>query len=63
ALRNITATTLRNAVGSMELDETLSSRDSINTTLQIALDEATDHSIKLPTEPLKILPATRLDFA
>ncbi|GAB6443590.1 SPFH domain-containing protein [Bacillus luti] len=42
ALRNITATTLRNAVGSMELDETLSSRDSINTTLQIALDEATD---------------------
>lgn len=42
AIEKLTQTTLRNVIGSMDLDETLSSRDQINDRLQIILDEATD---------------------
>lgn len=42
ALENLTATTLRNIVGDMELDQTLTSRDIINTKMQSILDPATD---------------------
>lgn len=42
ALENLTATTLRNIVGDMELDQTLTSRDTINTNMQAILDPATD---------------------
>lgn len=41
-LENLSATTLRNVVGEMDLDECLSSRESINAKMQEALDEATD---------------------
>lgn len=42
ALENLSATTLRNIIGELELDETLTSRDHINTKIRIVLDEATD---------------------
>ena len=42
ALENLTATTLRNIIGSLELDETLTSRDIINDKMQATLDIATD---------------------
>ncbi len=42
ALENLTATTLRNIIGDLELDETLTSRDIINTRMRAILDEATD---------------------
>lgn len=42
AIENLTATTLRNIIGDLELDETLTSRDVINTKLRSILDEATD---------------------
>ena len=42
ALENLTATTLRNIVGELELDNTLTSRDTINEKMKIILDEATD---------------------
>ena len=42
AIENLTATTLRNIVGELELDETLTSRDTVNTQMRIILDEATD---------------------
>lgn len=42
ALENLTATTLRNIIGDLELDETLTSRDLINNKIRIVLDEATD---------------------
>ena len=42
AIEKLTQTTLRNIIGSMELDETLTSRDTINTKLRSVLDEATD---------------------
>ena len=42
ALGNLTATTLRNIVGELELDETLTSRDIINEKMRAILDEATD---------------------
>ena len=42
AIENLTATTLRNIIGDLELDQTLTSRDVINTKMRIILDEATD---------------------
>ena len=42
AIENLTATTLRNIIGDLELDETLTSRDVINTKMRSILDEATD---------------------
>ena len=42
AIENLTATTLRNIIGDMELDSTLTSRDTINGKIRIILDEATD---------------------
>lgn len=42
AIENLTATTLRNIVGELELDETLTSRDTVNSKMRAILDEATD---------------------
>lgn len=42
AIENLTATTLRNIIGDLELDETLTSRDIINSKMRLILDEATD---------------------
>lgn len=42
ALDNLTATTMRNIIGALELDECLTSRDTINTQMRDVLDEATD---------------------
>ena len=42
AIENLTATTLRNIIGELELDETLTSRDVINAKMRVILDEATD---------------------
>ena len=42
AIENLTATTLRNIIGELELDECLTSRDTINTKMRAILDEATD---------------------
>ncbi|MGS0765419.1 SPFH domain-containing protein [Syntrophomonas curvata] len=58
AIENLTATTLRNIVGDLELDETLTSRDIVNTRLRVILDEATDKwGIKVNRVELKnILP-------
>lgn len=42
AIENLTATTLRNIIGELELDQTLTSRDIINSKMRSILDEATD---------------------
>lgn len=42
AIENLTATTLRNIIGDLELDQTLTSREHINTKIRMVLDEATD---------------------
>ena len=42
AIENLTATTLRNIIGELELDQTLTSRDIINSKMRAILDEATD---------------------
>jgi regulator of protease activity HflC (stomatin/prohibitin superfamily) len=42
AIEKLTQTTLRNVIGSLDLDETLTSRDQINEKLRVILDEATD---------------------
>ena len=42
AIENLTATTLRNIIGDLELDQTLTSRDIINSKMRAILDEATD---------------------
>jgi regulator of protease activity HflC (stomatin/prohibitin superfamily) len=42
AIENLTATTLRNIIGDLELDQTLTSRDTVNTKMRSILDEATD---------------------
>lgn len=42
AIENLTATTLRNIIGDLELDQTLTSRDLINSEMRVILDEATD---------------------
>jgi len=58
AIENLTATTLRNIVGELELDETLTSRDTVNGKMRTILDEATDPwGIKINRVELKnILP-------
>ena len=58
AIENLTATTLRNIIGELELDQTLTSRDTINTKMRLILDEATDPwGIKVTRVELKnILP-------
>ncbi|MFA6738855.1 MAG: SPFH domain-containing protein [Bacilli bacterium] len=58
AIENLTATTLRNIIGDLELDETLTSRDTINSKMRAILDEATDPwGIKVNRVELKnILP-------
>lgn len=53
-LQNLSATTLRNIIGSMELDQTLTSRDKINAQMEAILDEATDKwGIKVTRVELK----------
>ena len=58
AMENLTATTLRNIIGDLELDQTLTSRDVINTKMRAILDDATDPwGIKVNRVELKnILP-------
>ena len=58
AMENLTATTLRNIIGDLELDQTLTSRDIINTKMRVILDDATDPwGIKVNRVELKnILP-------
>ncbi len=65
AIENLTATTLRNIIGDLELDETLTSRDVINTRMRITLDEATDPwGIKVNRVELKnILPPQDIQTA
>jgi len=65
AIENLTATTLRNIVGELELDHTLTSRDVINTKIKIILDEATDAwGIKVNRVELKnILPPREIQDA
>ena len=62
AIENLTATTLRNIIGDLELDETLTSRDTINTNMRAILDEATDPwGIKVNRVELKnIMPPTAI---
>ncbi len=65
ALENLTATTLRNLVGELELDGTLTSRDTINGKMTEILDEATDQwGIKVNRVELKnIIPPTEIQYA
>lgn len=65
ALDNLTATTLRNIVGELELDSTLTSRDTINTKMTAILDEATDQwGIKVTRVELKnIIPPDEIQKA
>ena len=65
AIENLTATTLRNIIGDMELDETLTSRDTINTKMRAILDEATDPwGIKINRVELKnIIPPREIQDA
>lgn len=65
AIENLTATTLRNIIGEMELDHTLTSRDIINTKITATLDEATDKwGIKVNRVELKnILPPSEIQDA
>ena len=50
AIENLTATTLRNIIGELELDGTLTSREHINSKIRIVLDEATDAWASRSTE-------------
>ncbi|MGL5208405.1 SPFH domain-containing protein [Cetobacterium sp.] len=65
AIENLTATTLRNLIGELELDATLTSRDTINTKMRAILDEATDPwGIKINRVELKnIIPPTEIQDA
>ena len=65
AIENLTATTLRNIIGDLELDETLTSRDIINTKMRTILDEATDPwGIKINRVELKnIIPPREIQDA
>ena len=65
AIENLTATTLRNIIGELELDATLTSRDVINTKITLILDEATDRwGIKVNRVELKnIIPPREIQDA
>ena len=65
AIENLSATTLRNIIGDMELDETLTSRETINTKMRASLDEATDPwGIKVNRVELKnIIPPAAIQDA
>ena len=65
AIENLTATTLRNIIGDMELDQTLTSRETINTQMRAALDLATDPwGIKVSRVELKnIVPPAEIQSA
>ena len=65
AIENLTATTLRNIVGELDLDGTLTSRDTVNTKITAILDEATDKwGIKVNRVELKnILPPREIQDA
>ncbi len=65
AIENLSATTLRNIIGDMELDETLTSRETINTRMRASLDEATDPwGIKVNRVELKnIIPPAAIQDA
>ena len=65
AIENLAATTLRNIIGDMELDETLTSRETINTKMRASLDEATDPwGIKVNRVELKnIIPPAAIQDA
>ncbi|MEA5038693.1 MAG: SPFH domain-containing protein [Clostridiaceae bacterium] len=65
AIENLTATTLRNIIGDLELDQTLTSRDLINTKMRTILDEATDPwGIKINRVELKnIIPPREIQDA
>ena len=65
AIENLTATTLRNIIGDLELDETLTSRETINTKMRSALDVATDPwGIKVNRVELKnIIPPAAIQDA
>ena len=65
AIENLTATTLRNIIGYLELDSTLTSRETINTKMRATLDEATDPwGIKVNRVELKnIIPPTEIQNA
>ncbi len=65
AIENLTATTLRNIIGDLELDQTLTSRDIINTKMRTILDEATDPwGIKVNRVELKnIIPPREIQDA
>lgn len=65
AIENLTATTLRNIIGEMELDETLTSREVINTKMRASLDQATDPwGIKVTRVELKnIIPPAAIKEA
>lgn len=65
AIENLTATTLRNVIGEMDLDKTLTSRDDINTKMRSTLDEATDPwGIKINRVELKnIMPPKSIQEA
>lgn len=65
AIENLTATTLRNIIGDLELDQTLTSRDTVNTKMRSILDEATDPwGIKINRVELKnIIPPREIQDA
>ena len=65
AIENLTATTLRNIIGDLELDSTLTSRETINTKMRATLDEAIDPwGIKVNRVELKnIIPPTEIQNA
>ena len=65
AIENLTATTLRNIIGDLELDETLTSRETINTKMRASLDTATDPwGIKVNRVELKnIIPPAAIQEA
>ena len=65
AIENLSATTLRNIIGDMELDSTLTSRETINTKMRASLDEATDPwGIKVNRVELKnIIPPAAIQDA